>query len=184
MKELFLEIELKMKGALDHFHDELKHLRTGRASVTMLDGVQADYYGSPTPINQLANLSVPDATTILAQPYDPSVIAEIEKAILKADLGFNPSNDGKLVRIPVPALTEERRKEIVRKAHDLAEQARNGVRAARRDGNEALKQKERDKEIGQDEEHRGHDEIQRLHDHYIAEVNKSLENKEKDILTV
>lgn len=184
MKELFLDIELKMKGALDHFHDELKHLRTGRASVTMLDGVLADYYGSPTPINQLANLSVPDATMIVAQPYDPSVIAEIEKAILKADLGFNPSNDGKLVRIPVPALTEDRRKEIVRKAHELAEVARNGVRQARREGNDALKQKERDKEIGQDEEHRGHDEIQRLHDHYIAEINSSLEHKEKDILTV
>ncbi len=184
MDELFLEVELKMKGAVDHFHEELKTLRTGRASLLMLDGVQVDYYGTPTPLNQLANLSVPDASMIVAQPYDPSSIAAIEKAILQSDLGLNPSNDGKLIRIPVPSLTEERRKEIVKRAHDLAEAARNGVRQGRREGNDTLKQKERDKEIGQDDEHRGHDEIQKLHDHYIGEINKALENKEKDILTV
>ncbi len=184
MDELFLEVELKMKGAVDHFHEELKTLRTGRASLLMLDGVQVDYYGTPTPLNQLANLSVPDASMIVAQPYDPSSIAAIEKAILQSDLGLNPSNDGKLIRIPVPSLTEERRKEIVKRAHDLAEAARNGVRQGRREGNDELKQKERDKEIGQDDEHRGHDEIQKLHDHYIGEINKALENKEKDILTV
>ncbi len=184
MDELFLEVELKMKGAVDHFHEELKTLRTGRASLLMLDGVQVDYYGTPTPLNQLANLSVPDASMIVAQPYDPSSIAAIEKAILQSDLGLNPSNDGKLIRIPVPSLTEERRKEIVKRAHDLAEAARNGVRQGRREGNDELKQKERDKEIGQDDEHRGHDEIQKLHDHYIGEINKALENKEQDIMTV
>ncbi len=182
MRELFLEIELKMKHAVDHFHDELKHLRTGRASLLMLDGVTVDYYGNPTPLNQVANLSVPEATMIVAQPFDPSAIAGIEKAILQADLGLNPANDGKLIRIPVPPLTEERRKEIVKRAHDLAEASRNVVRQCRRDGNEALKEKEKDKEIGKDDEHRGHEEMQKLHDHYIAEINKSLEVKEQDIM--
>ncbi len=182
MQELFLEIEIKMKHTLDHFHDELKHLRTGRASLLMLDGVMVDYYGNSTPLNQLANLSVPEATMIVAQPFDPSSIAAIEKAILQADLGLNPANDGKLIRIPVPQLTEERRKEIVKRAHDLAEASRNAVRQCRRDGNDALKEMEKEKAIGKDEEHRGHDEMQRLHDHYIAEINSSLETKEKDIM--
>lgn len=184
MQELFRETELQMKQAVDHFHQELTHLRTGRASLLMLDGVTVDYYGTPTPLNQLANLSVPEATLIVAQPYDPSVISSIEKAVLQADLGLNPANDGKVIRIPVPPLTEDRRKEIVKKAHDIAEAARNSVRQCRREGNEALKELEKSKEIGQDDEHRGHEEIQKLHDHYIGEVNKSLETKEKDILTV
>jgi ribosome recycling factor len=183
MQELFLDIELKMKQAVEHFHEELKHLRTGRASLLILDGVLVDYYGTPTPINQLANLSVPDATMIVAQPYDPSTIASIEKAILQADLGLNPSNDGKIIRIPVPTLTGERRKQIVKKAHDMAEGGRNAVRQFRREGNEALKRMEKDKEISQDDEHRGFDEMQKLHDHYIGEVNKALETKEKEILT-
>ncbi len=183
MSELFLEVELEMKDALDHFHEELKHLRTGRASLAMLDGVMVDYYGTPTPINQVASLSVPDATLIVAQPYDPSVIENIEKAVLEANLGLNPANDGKVVRLPVPPLTEERRREIVKRAHEFAEAARNGVRHARREGNEHLKKMEKDKEIGQDDEHRGLDETQKLHDHYIGEIGKALENKEKDILT-
>ncbi|MEE8277551.1 MAG: ribosome recycling factor [Thermoanaerobaculia bacterium] len=183
MKELFLDVELGMKEALDHFHEELKHQRTGRASLAMLDGVMVDYYGAPAPVNQVANLAVPDATLIVVQPYDPSVIEQIEKAILQANLGLNPSNDGKVVRIPVPPLTEERRKEIVRRAHECAESARHAVRQARRQGNEELKKMEKDKEIGQDDEHRGLDEIQKLHDHYIGEIGKALENKEKDILT-
>lgn len=184
MNELFREIELKMKHAVDHFHDDLKHLRTGRASLAILDGVQANYYGTPTPLSQLANLSVPDPTLIVAQPYDPSVIGEIEKAIMSAELGLNPSNDGKVVRIPIPQLTEERRKEMVKRAHDFAEGTRNTIRQARREGNDQFKEMEKEKQIGQDEEHRGMDEMQKLHDHYIAETNKTLENKEKDILTV
>ena len=158
MQELFQETELKMKHAVDHLHEELKHLRTGRASLAMLDHVNVSYYGTPTPIAQVANLSVPDPTLIVAQPYDPSVIGELEKAIRSADLGLNPSNDGKV--------------------------ARNAIRQARREGNDELKRMEKDKEIGQDDEHRGMDEVQKLHDHYIGETNKTLENKEKDILTV
>jgi len=184
MNELFLEAELKMKAAVDHLHDDLKHLRTGRASLALLDGLMVDYYGTATPINQLAGLSVPDPTLIVAQPYDPSVITHIERAIMTSNLGLNPSNDGKVVRIPVPQLTEERRKEIVKQAHEEAEAARNRVRQARREGNDALKEKMKEKEIGEDDEHRGLDEIHRLHDHYIGQVNETLENKEKDIMTV
>jgi ribosome recycling factor len=183
-QELYRDIELKMKHAVDHFHKELRTLRTGRASLALLDGVTVDYYGTPTPLNQLANLSVPEATMIVAQPYDTSQIQAIERAIIQADLGLNPSSDGKVVRIPVPALTEERRKEIVRKAHDMAESARNGVRQARREGNDRLKKMEKDKEISQDDERRGHDEMQRLHDHYIQEVGEALEAKEGQILQV
>ncbi len=184
MKDLFLEVELKMKDAVDHFHEDLKHLRTGRASLTILDGVTVDYYGTPTPMNQVAKLSIPEPTLIVAQPYDPSLIPVIEKAILQANIGLNPGSDGKVVRLPVPPLTEERRKEIVKKAHDLAETARNSVRHSRREGNEQLKQMEKDHELGQDEEHRGIDEMQKLHDHYISEINQALENKEKDLMTV
>ena len=183
MNELFLDVEMKMKHSLDHFHAELRTLRTGRASLAMLDGIMVDYYGTPTPLNQLAGLSVPEATLIVAQVYDPSVIAAVEKAILQSDLGLNPANDGKVVRIPVPQLTEERRKEIVKKAHDMAESARNAVRQARREGNDGLKAMERDKKISQDQEHTGFEETQKLHDHYIAEIGKTLETKERDILT-
>lgn len=182
LQDIYRDTELKMKHAMDHFHGDLKTVRTGRASLSMLDGVTADYYGTPTPLNQLANLAVPEATLIVAQPYDPTQIAAIERAIMQADLGLNPSNDGKLIRIPIPALTEERRKEFVKKAHEMAETSRNAVRQARREGNDQIKQLEKDKEISQDDERRGHDEMQKLHDHYIGEVNSTLESKEKQIL--
>lgn len=184
MREVFAEAELRMKSAVDHFHDELKRLRTGRASVTLLDHVLVDYYGTPTPLKSVATVNVVDATMLVAQPYDKSQISAIERALLKSDLGVNPQNDGKVIRIPVPQLTEERRKELVRKAHELAEDARNGVRQARRDANDRLKKKGKDGEIGADDEHRGHEEAQKLHDRYIQEIATALEHKEKDILTV
>jgi ribosome recycling factor len=184
MNELFLSVEKKMKAAVDHLHDELKRLRTGRASLTILEGVTVDYYGNPTPLNQVANLSVADANLLVAQPWDPTTIPAIERGIVKANLGLNPSSDGKVVRIPVPQLTEERRREIVRQAHDFAEQGRNSIRQARREGNDQLKVMEKEKEISQDQERRGHDEIQKLHDHYIGQVNETLEHKEKDVMTV
>lgn len=184
MQELFREIEVKMKQAVDFFHSELKQLRTGRASTAILEGVMVDYYGSPTPLNQVANLSVADATLLVAQPYDPSQISAIEKGILTSGLGLNPSNDGKLIRIPVPSLTEERRRELVKVAHDMAESSRNVVRQARRDGNERLKKMQKEREISEDDERRGEQEIQMLHDHYVGEINGSLETKEKDILEV
>ena len=184
MKEVFKEVETHMKGAVDHLHHELKGLRTGRATLSLLDGVTAEYYGSTVPLNQLANLSVPDATMIVAQPYDSSQIPTIERAIRKADLGLNPSSDGKVIRIPVPPLTEDRRKEIVKKAHDLAEHARTAVRQSRREGNDKLKKMEKDKAISQDDERRGLDEVQKLHDRYIAEVNSALSKKEQQIMEV
>lgn len=184
MKEVFRETELGMKHVVDHFHEELKQLRTGRASLSMLDGIFVDYYGTPTPLNQLAGLSVADATLIVAQPYDASQAPAMERAIRASDLGLNPSSDGKVIRIPVPPLTEERRREFVKKGHEMAEHARNGVRLARREGNDRLKQLERDKEISQDEEHRGLDEVQKLHDHYIGDINKTLAAKEAQIMEV
>lgn len=184
MQEVFRDIELKMKGAVDHLHHELRSVRTGRASLAILEGVSVDYYGTQTPLNQLANLSVSDPSLIVAQPYDPSTIAAIEKAIVSADLGLNPSNDGKIIRIPVPPLTEERRHELVKRVHDLAETARNSVRHGRREGNEMLKEMEKNKDIGQDDERRGHDEIQKLHDHYIQQIAETVEHKESDIMEV
>jgi ribosome recycling factor len=184
MKEVFKDVESHMKAAVEHFHHELKSLRTGRATLALLDGVTAEYYGTAMPLNQLANLSVPDATMIVAQPYDSSQIPAIERAIMKADLGLNPSSDGKVIRIPVPPLTEDRRKEIVKKAHDLAESARTAVRQVRREGNDRLKKMEKDKAISQDDERRGLDEVQKLHDTYIADVNSALQKKEQQIMEV
>jgi ribosome recycling factor len=184
MKQAHQDVEQKMKKALDHLHQELKTLRTGRASLSILDSVRVDYFGTPTPLNQVANLSVPDATLIVAQPWDPSTIPAIERAIRQADLGLNPASDGKLIRIPVPSLTEERRKEITKRAHEFAEHCRNAIRQARREGNDALKKLEREGEISQDDERRGHDEMQKVHDQFIGLVNKALETKEKDLMTV
>ncbi|MEL7059395.1 MAG: ribosome recycling factor [Acidobacteriota bacterium] len=173
-----------MSAAVDHLHQELKTLRTGRASLAILDGVTVEYYGTPTPLNQVAGLSVADASLITAQPYEPTLIPAIEKAILLADLGLNPSNDGRVIRIPVPQLTEERRKEMVRRSHDMAEATRNSIRQARREGNDALKKLESDKDISQDDERRGQDEVQRLHDKFIQDVKAAVDHKEKDILTL
>jgi len=184
MKEIFRDTEQRMKHAVEHFHNELKHLRTGRASLALLDGVTVEYYGTPMPINQLATLSVADAAMITAQPFDPSQIPAIERAIMKSDLGLNPSSDGRIIRIPLPQLTEDRRKEIVKKAHDMAEHARTAVRQIRREGNDKLKKMEKDKAISQDDERRGLDEVQKLHDRYIAEINGALEKREQQIMQV
>ncbi len=182
MKATYRETETKMKQAVEHLHADMKQLRTGRASLAILDSVTVDYYGNPTPLNQVCNLAVADATLITAQAWDPSMISAIEKAILTSNLGLNPSNDGKVIRIPIPQLTEDRRKELVRQAFDMAEATRNSVRQARREGNDKLKQMKVGKEIGEDDEHRGHQEMQRLHDHYIGLVAKAVEAKEKDIM--
>ena len=173
-----------MKEGVEHFKNELRQVRTGRASTALLDSVMVDYYGSPTPLNQLASLSVVDSTMLMAQPFDPSQIDAIERAIQVASLGLNPQNDGKVIRIPVPALTEERRKDLVKRAHEMAERSRNSVRGSRRDGNEQLKKLERDSEISKDDEKRGNDEMQKLHDHYISEVSSILAAKESEILEV
>ena len=184
MKELYLEVEMKMKGALDHFHDDLKHLRTGQGLVDYARRCQRRLLRHPNPHQPVAKLSVPEPTLIVAQPLRSLPDSGDREGHPAGQPRLNPSNDGKIVRLPVPPLTEERRKEIVKKAHDLAEVARNSVRQSRREGNERLKQMEKDHEIGQDDEHRGMDEHQKLHDHYIGEINQALENKEEDLMTV
>src|SRR5215831_17856002 len=155
LKSLYAEVNKRMDGTLEHVRHELAGVRTGRASVTILDGVQVDAYGSRLPLNQLAGLSVPEPTMIVAQPFDPSQLGAIEKAIRASDLGLNPSNDGKVVRIPIPSLTEERRKELSRHVHKLAEEGRNSVRLVRREGNERLKKLLKDHKISEDDEKKG-----------------------------
>ncbi len=184
MKAIHQEAEGKMKAAIEHLHAELKRLRTGRATLGLLDGVTVDYFGTPTPLKQVATLTVVDATMLMAQPWDAKQIPAIERALQKSDLGLNPMSDGKTVRIPIPQPTEERRKELVKKAHDIAEHARTQIRLARREANDKLKKLEKGHELGQDDERRALEEIQKLHDREIDEVAKVLEHKEKDIMTV
>lgn len=183
-KEVIKDLDRRMHGAVDALHGEFKTLRTGRANVSVLDGVMVDYYGTPTPIAQVANLSVPEASLIVAQPWDKSMIPAIEKAIRNADLGLNPANDGKVVRIPMPPLTQDRRKELVKKAHQMAEEARTAVRQVRRDGNDKLKKMEKEHEISQDDEKRALDEVQKMTDRYVEQINEALKHKEKEIMEV
>ncbi len=159
-------------------------VRTGRASVSLLDNVRADYYGTPTPLNQLATLHVPEPTLITVQPWDVSQIGVIEKAIRAADLGLNPSNDGKLIRVPIPPLTEERRKELVKKLHHIAEDHRVAMRNIRRDANEPVKKLLKDKLISEDDDRRAHDEVQKLTDGYIQKLDQAAKAKEKEILEI
>jgi ribosome recycling factor len=184
MKEVLKEHESRMMGAVEAFREELSRLRTGRASLALVDGVMVEYYGTQTPLNQVASLSVPDPTTILIAPWEPNVLGDVEKALLKSNLGLTPNNDGKVVRLTIPALTEERRKSLVKIAHDDAEQARNAIRQVRRDGNDEIKKLEKDKEISEDQMHDGLESIQKLTDAYVGKVNEILERKEKEIMEV
>ena len=184
MKAIHQEAEAKMKQAIEHLHAELKRLRTGRATLGLLDNVTVDYFGTPTPLKQVATLTVVDATMLMAQPWDAKQIPAIERALQKSDLGLNPMSDGKTVRIPIPQPTEERRKELVKKAHEIAEHARTQIRLARREANDKLKKLEKDHALGQDDERRALEDIQKLHDREIEEVAIVLEHKEKDIMTV
>src|SRR5687767_11509840 len=173
-----------MHGAIEALHAEFRQLRTGRASLSMLDGVVVPYYGTDTPLNGVASLSVPEASLIIAQPWDKSMIPAIEKAIRAADLGFNPASDGKVVRIPIPPLTEDRRKDLTKKAHQMAEEARTAIRQVRRDGNEKLKKMQKDHQISEDDEKRSHDEVQKMTNRFIEQVNETLKHKEKEIMEV
>ena len=180
------EVEGNAKARMEKVLTDLKHdmagVRTGRASVSLLDNVRADYYGTPTPLNQLATLHVPEPTLITVQPWDVSQIAVIEKAIRGADLGLNPGNDGKVIRVPIPPLTEERRKDLVKKLHHIAEDHRVALRNIRRDGNEHVKKLVKDKLISEDDDRRAHDEIQKLTDGYIQKLDQAAKVKEKEIL--
>jgi ribosome recycling factor len=182
LKALSSEARKRMEAVIDHTRRELSGVRTGRASVTILDSVHVDAYGSSMPLNQVASLSIPDPTTIVAQPFDPSLIGTIEKAIRSANLGLNPQNDGKIVRIPLPALTEERRRELSKLVHKLAEEGRNATRQVRRDANDRLKKMLKDHLVSEDDERRGLDEVQKLTDHYIASIDDLQKKKDEDLL--
>ena len=173
-----------MEKVLADLQHDMAGVRTGRASVSLLDNVRADYYGTPTPLNQLATLHVPEPSMITVQPWDVSQIGVIEKAIRAADLGLNPSNDGKLIRVPIPPLTEERRKDLVKKLHHIAEDHRVALRNIRRDANENVKKLLKDKLISEDEDRRAHDEIQKLTDGYIQKLDQAAKVKEKEILEI
>ena len=171
-----------MVAALEHVRHELSGVRTGRASVTILDSVHVEAYGAKMPLNQLAGLSVPEPSLIVAQPFDPSQLAAIEKAIRASDLGLNPANDGKVVRIPIPSLTEERRKELSRHVHKLAEEGRNAVRQVRRDANDRLKKLLKDHTISEDDEKKGLDEVQKLTDNHIKQIDDLQKKKDQELL--
>ena len=182
LKGLFAEVNKRMTTALEHLKHELGGVRTGRASITILDHVHVDAYGTKMPINQVATLSVPEPTLIVAQPFDPSLMGAVEKAIRTSDLGLNPANDGKVVRIPIPSLTEERRKELSRHVHKLSEEGRNTVRQVRRDANDRLKKLLKDAKISQDDEKRGLDEVQRITDQHIKLIDDAQKKKDAELL--
>ena len=184
VKDVEAFLKSKMEKALSDLQHEMASIRTGRASVSILDQIRVDYYGTPTPLNQLANLHVPEPSLITIQPWDVSQIGPIEKAIRISDLGLNPANDGKIIRLPIPPLTEERRKELVKKLHAAAEHHRVSVRNIRRDGNESVKKLLKDKKITEDEDKRAHDEIQKLTDGYMAKIDQAAKTKEKEILEI
>lgn len=184
INEVLKDVQHRMHGAIEALHREFKTLRTGRANAAMLDGVMVDYYGTPTPIAQVASLKVPEPSLIVAEPWDKTMLRAVETAIRNADLGLNPGNDGKLIRIPIPMLTEDRRKELVKKAHQMAEDSRTAIRQVRRDGNDKLKKMLKNHEISEDDEKGGLEEIQKLTDKHIDEVGSNLKHKEQDIMVV
>ncbi len=184
VREIEANAKTRMEKALADLQHDMAGVRTGRASVSLLDNVRADYYGTPTPLNQLATLHVPEPSLITVQPWDVSQIGVIEKAIRAADLGLNPANDGKLIRVPIPPLTEERRKELVKKLHHIAEDHRVAMRNVRRDANENIKKLAKDKVISEDEDRRAHDEVQKLTDSEIQKLDQAVKAKEKEILDI
>jgi ribosome recycling factor len=184
LKETYTQLKSRMEKAVEDFRKELAATRTGRASVHMLDAIRIPYYGSDMPLNQVAQVHAPEAQLITVQPFDPSTLPVIEKTIRSADLGLNPMNDGKLIRIPVPPLTEERRRELVKHLHKVLEDHRTAVRNIRRDGNDALKKTLKDKKISEDEERRALEEIQKLTDDEIKKMEEMSKAKEKEVLQV
>ena len=184
VKEVEGSIKTRMDKALSDLQHEMATIRTGRASLSILDNLRVDYYGTPTPLNQIANLHVPEPALITIQPWDVSQIGLIEKVIRTSDLGLNPANDGKIIRLPIPPLTEERRKELVKKLHGVAEHHRVAVRNIRRDGNVAVKKLFKDKKITEDDDKKAHDEIQKLTDTYMDKIDTASRTKEKDILEI
>jgi ribosome recycling factor len=171
-----------MGKTITALENELKRVRTGRASLSLLDGIRVDYYGTQTPLNQMASLSVPESRLITIQPWDASVIKEIEKALLKSDLGLTPSNDGKIIRIAIPPLTEERRKQLAKSVHKICEDHKIAIRNIRRDANELLKSMKKDGEIAEDEAFKGQDQVQKITDEFVKQIDDIYKEKEKEIL--
>jgi len=184
VKEALSEAELRMKGSTRSFEEDLAAIRTGRASPALVEKLAVNYYGAPTPLIQLATISVPEPRLLAIRPFDPSSIREIERAILASDLGLTPSNDGKLIRLNIPTLTEERRHELVRMVRNRAEEARIAIRNVRRDVQNDLREFEREKIISEDDLERGEEELQKLTDHYIEQINEICKRKEAEILEV
>jgi len=183
LKSLNAEARKRMTAAIEHLRHELAGVRTGRASTGILDPVHVEAYGTRMPLNQVATLSVPEPALIVAQPFDPTLMGAIEKAIRASDLGLNPNNDGKVIRIPVPPLTDERRKELSRHVHKMAEESRNAVRVVRREANDRLKKLAKDKKVSEDDEKRGLDEVQKLTDQYIVQIDELQKKKDADLLS-
>src|SRR3989339_619763 len=184
MEGIFNELGHKMKKAAEHLDLEFSKVRTGRANPQILDHVMVDYYGTPTALNQVGNLSLPDPQMIVITPWDKKMLSEIEKAILRYDLGLTPQNDGNIIRLPIPSLTEDRRKDLVKQVKKMVEEAKIAVRNLRRDGNERLKKMEKDKEIGQDELKTGEARIQKVTDEAIAKIEQKLAAKEKELMSI
>lgn len=183
-KQAIANAKERMTKAIQAYTRELASIRAGRASASLLDRIQVDYYGAPTPVNQLAGISVPEARLLVIQPYDKTILGEIEKAILKSDLGLNPSNDGSIIRLTIPQLTEERRKELAKVVKKEAEEAKIAVRNIRRDGNEDLKKLEKNGEITEDDLRGYSDDIQKMTDEHIAKIDQITKEKEKELLEV
>ena len=183
-KDVIKETKPRMESAIDDFRRKLASIRTGRAAVSVLDSVMVDYYGTPTPLNQMASVHAPEPQMLTVQPWDQTQIGAVEKAIRAADLGLNPSNDGKLVRVPIPPLTEERRRQLAKQIHDFAEDHRTAVRLVRRDANERLKKMLKDKVISEDAERDALAEIQKLTDGYIHKIDELSKSKEQEIMSV
>ena len=185
MQEALLkDMEARMTAALDGLAREFATVRTGRASASLLDAIRVDYYGTLTPLNQMASVTVPDARTITIQPWEATQLKAIEKALVASDLGVTPMNDGKLIRLTMPTLTEERRKQLAKAVGKTAEEGRVSIRNVRREANEKLKALAKDKKVSEDEERRGHDQIQKLTDRYIGKVDELLKKKEQEILSI
>jgi ribosome recycling factor len=184
LKDIFGQLKTRMEKAVEDFRKEMASVRTGRASVHMLDGIAVDYYGTMTPLNQLGNVSAPEPQMITVQPWDVSQLAAIEKAIRSSDLGLNPMNDGKLIRVPVPVLTEERRKDLVKHLHKVLEEHRTAIRNIRRDGNDGIKKAMKDKKITEDEERRALEELQKLTDDEIKKMEEMSKGKEKEVMSL
>ena len=182
LKGLSAEVKKRMDGAIEHVRKELSGLRTGRASVSLLDPVQVEAYGTAMPLNQVASLSVPEPTVIVAQPFDPSLMSAIERGIQKANLGLNPASDGKVVRVPIPSLTEERRKEMSRLVHKYAEDGRNSVRQVRRDANDRLKKLLKEHKISEDDERRALEDVQKITDQHVSMIDDVQKKKDQELL--